>query len=75
MNALDKLNKLGEIKSFIKLQDLSDNQKYKVLKMKKIQTKFGDAIVCVLEKNELILPNRFEKIVIDEYAEEIENGL
>jgi hypothetical protein len=79
MSLLDKLNRLGEVKKFLKLQDLNTNQKYKVLGVKKIQTKFGLATVWILDDvgNELILPNRFDfsKIDIEEYDEDIKNGL
>lgn len=69
---------MGAVKSFLKLKDLEEGKSYKILRVKKIKTKYGDAITVTLKEGILILPSRFNEvdhIALKKMVEEEESGL
>lgn len=62
--ALDQLNSY-RFKPFVKISDLEQNVAFKISGAKRITTKFGERVVLELEKQQLFLPSRFDKLSPD----------
>lgn len=58
------LNKNINEKPIIKLQDIEEAKTHKLLNIKKIQTKFGEAILTEFEKFKCFLPRRMNDSVL-----------
>ena len=58
------MEKLNSLLAFLKIKDLVQNEDYKVLKLEKTSTRYGEAILAHLEnKGRLFLPSYVEEIL------------
>lgn len=57
-----ELNQLGTIKPILKVKDMMRDIHYKVFGARRVNTKYGSRVVLQLEKNQLFLPARYEKL-------------
>lgn len=62
--ALDQLNSF-RYKPFIKISSLEQHVAYKIYGARRLLTKFGERVVLELEKDQLFLPSRFDKLSDD----------
>lgn len=58
MSEFSKLNQ----KSILKSSEMVTDYSYKILKARRVKTKFGNKVLLELENNILFLPARFNKI-------------
>ena|SRR5436190_23109848 len=72
MERLDDVNNICELnlKQYEKLINLKLDEKYKVLNIGKIKTKFGSSIMVELEEYKVILPNRILNVMDDKLIKE-----
>lgn len=57
-----ELNELGGFKPTLKVKDMMRGMRYKILGARKVTTKFGSRIVLDLEKHQLFLPSRYDRL-------------
>lgn len=76
---MEKINIIGQLNEFkptIKVIELEQSRKYKVTKIRRVQTKFGCSIVAELDgEKQMFLPKRYNKLEDAELKHIIEAGL
>lgn len=65
--AAEALNLLNSYryKAFIKIADLEQNVAHKIYGARRISTKFGERVVLELQKHQMFLPARFDKLTAE----------
>lgn len=75
---MDKINKIGELnmKPTIKITQLTIGQKYKVTKIKKVESKFGQSVLVELDGElNTFLPKRYSVLEEKDFLDILESNL
>lgn len=67
----DEFNKVSSIKKACPLRDLPINVPQKIIKMKKVNTRFGEKIMVELEDCVVFLGPRFNDVITEEKLNEV----
>lgn len=69
--SINNLNAVSEFKQQIKASNLVSGQLYKINKIQRVKTKYGDAVLVDLEPGVLFLPKRYCSVITEENLEEV----
>lgn len=61
LSAFELLQISSETVNFVKLDDLKIDTDYRITQFQLIETKFGKRIAVLIDRDQIFLPNRFNK--------------